>query len=308
LIEALLEKNRPYILKVAAAWHQPVEAFIPSTTLDELSIEIVPATLFKNESFRPAVIGDFNHYDPFNKVEMEQNEDGLWIAKVKSEQLEIRYQITGFAHSQPIHGSDGKPKADMDLPGIVTTLEVEEEGMARVLFDPSQFQTAENRAEVRFTPDAPVMIQGISKLYAAMQEQVDLVELHKENEDKVVELFEVYLNHIAEINKSFEHHNVEQAHRLAKARFTDYLQLDSRFIDQLLNDLDSNSELWHFAPRFVHDLFTKSTRMEAVSKSIWDNYRQHQFEEVQSETLYTLLNFHYDRGEDEEWYEAILNS
>jgi len=304
VIEALIRKNYPAILKVAGARHQPVKIFIPTTTLDELSLEVVPATVLTKPTFQPAVIGDFNHYDPFSKVKMDQNEDGLWAANVYSEQSEIRYQITDFAYSQPIHGSYGLLKVDTDLPGIVSILEPDEVGIARILFDPSQFPASERRATLRFSTDVSVTMQGVSKLYAAMQEQVDLVEAYKDNEDRVVELFNDYLDHIDLIKESFEHHIVEQAHRLAKARFSEYLQVDSEFIDQLLSDLDPNSELWLFNPRFVHDLFSYSSKMEPVSKSLWDIYRQHHFDEVQSEALYSLLNFHYDRGEDEEWYEA----
>ncbi|MGF1670209.1 MAG: hypothetical protein ACFCU6_07160, partial [Balneolaceae bacterium] len=304
LIEARFQKNEPAILKVAAAWHRPVEIFIPSTALNELSVEVVPSSILKNDPVRPALIGDFNHFDPFNRVEMELNADGLWTAVIETEKPIIRYQITGFAQTHLIHGTDGKLEVDLDLQGIVSSLEPDEDGIARILFDPAQFPTAERRADLRFSPDVPLMIRGVAKIYNSMREQAALVSLHRENDEDVVELFEEYLDHVEHIKESFNHHKVEQAYRLSKARFTDYLQLGSQFIDNLLRDVESNSELWLFDSRFVHDLFTNSSKMEPVSKDIWDIYRQHQFEEIQSEALYSLLNYHYDRGEDEEWHEA----
>lgn len=303
-IESKIQKNEPVILKIKAAWHHPVQIFIPSTSIDELSVKVIPPPVLKEASLNPAVIGDFNHFDPFDKVQMLMNEDGIWTAKIETDQPVIRYKITGFAHSQAIHGTYGKLVADPELSGIASALEPGADGIVTIVFDPEKFPTELWRTELQFSSDTPDMHRGVAKLFSAMQEQVDRLALYQALGYDVNELFEDYLNHIGQIKDTFDHSIVEQAHRLAKARFSDQISLDPQFIDQLLQDLDPHSQLWLFAPRFVHDLFSNSTKMESVSKNIWDIYRQHNYKEVQSEALYSLINFHYDRGEDEEWHEA----
>jgi len=303
-IEARLKKNHPVILRIVAAGHQPVDIFLPSTALNELTVDVIPSPLLKKSSVRPSVIGDFNNFDPFNKVEFELNENGLWTAEIDTEMSEIRYKVTGYAYSLPIHGTMGSIEADLDLQGLVSVLETDIDGKVMIEFDPTLFSAAERRAELRFTSDPPAMFRGIAKIYTAMQEQAQLAGLHHDNEELLTELFDEYLNHIEQIRDTFDQRHVEQAYRLAKARFANELHLHVEFIDQLLQDVESNSELWLLEPGFVHALFTKSSKMEPVSKSIWDIYRQHHYEEIQSEALYTLINFHYNRGEDEEWHEA----
>ncbi len=126
------------ILKLATAWHQPVEIFIPSIAMDELTVEVVPASILKKDLACPSVVGDFNHFDLFDKVDMERNEDGLWTAEVETDQPIIHYKIKGFAQSQLIHGTDGILEADLDHPGITSSLEPDEDGIARILFDPGE--------------------------------------------------------------------------------------------------------------------------------------------------------------------------
>lgn len=246
IAEGWFDKNNPVVLKISPAWHQPVEMFIPSYTMDQLSVEVIPAALHKKEEPRPSIIGDFDYFDSFSSVEMQINDNGLWVGTIETDQPKIRYQLSGFAHKGNNHGTMGDLQSDSSLSGIVSEMEHDGSGSVEIEFDPARFPSANQRAEISFNKDVPVVTRGIAKLYAAMKEQASLADLYKDDDERLATFFSDYLDHTARINDSFEHRSVDLAHRITKARFLKTIQQDDRWVDQLLNDLESASETWLF--------------------------------------------------------------
>jgi thiol-disulfide isomerase/thioredoxin len=304
ILHGWIEKGMPVVIEIIPAWHESLSMFIPSTSTDQIKIEVIPSPLIRKENLSPAIIGEFNLFDPFSKVDMELQDDGTWTGIIEYDQPTLKYQVSGFASNHYTHGSQGDLKADTVRSEIVSVITNEQSNEFLISFEPEKYDFGNRRAEIRFNEDVPLVIRGISKLSAIMYEQSKLIENIRNDQQLTGELFREYLSELEHIKNEFDHRDVEFAYRIAKARFNDFFQKDSRWIDQLLNDMDSNSELWLIHPQLVHKLFTNSSRMEPVSRNIWNIYQRQASEAIQTEALYSLLNFHYDRGEDEEWHEA----
>jgi hypothetical protein len=303
-VTGTFEKNRPVKMAIEPAWHQPMELFIPSYTMDQLQAEITPGAAIMKQEIRPALVGDFNDFDPFRAVDMEKGVDGSWTASVETQLRNFAYKIVGFSINRTMHGSEGLPEIGNDKSKIISVAANKGENIMEFKFNPDTFPDSPQRAEIRFDDAVPVFTRGTASLYAAMAEQITFTERYQQNDEALAESFTEYLEHIETIRDKHDHRDVELAHRIAQARFLDIMPQDDRWVDRLLNDLESSSELWLFHPEIVYELFTHSSRMEAVSQDLWNIYRQHRYGAIQSEALFSLLHFHYDRGEDEEWYEA----
>jgi len=309
VIEGYAEKGRPFIFRINSKGHLPLYLFIQSTFEDAISAEVRPAAILPMETITPKVIGNFNHYDRFSAVEMELQNYGSWTASLESETDTLRYLISGVFPGLAVHGTKGKKEASHfhthQEQGIESVITRDNSGPFTITFNPSEFANRDTGYSVSFNEYTPARTAAVAKAYAAMTEQERKLEMiRKARTDPDGSHFEPFISRLQTIAEMYDHDNAEIAARIAKARFIDLLNPGEDWADSLLNDVQPGSDLWLMHESVIGDLFYNSTRMESVSQNLWDIYRQNRSETIQGEALYNLLSFHYERGEDEEWYQA----
>jgi hypothetical protein len=309
IITADLEPGTPALVRIHAAFHRPVYLFLPSIVEEQITATIRPEPVFLMEGETPKILGNFNHYDDFSAVEMSLETNGTWTGSIESDLDSLTYLIDGMSLPERIHGTSGvlqaSPVHTAADPGIESLLHNDGSNRFEIQFEPDEFITEHHPPDIRFGDETPVMAAGIAKTYAAMIHQIDSVQVLQKQDETVTEShFNDYLAGLEQIASDYDHPNVELATHLAKANFSDYLQPDEDWVDQIMDDIPANSELWLMHYPVLSELYYHSTRMEDVSRNLWDIYRQHGHESVRGEALFNLLKFHYDRGEDEEWYQA----
>ncbi|MCC5906635.1 MAG: hypothetical protein JJU13_10530 [Balneolaceae bacterium] len=309
IITGQAKKGTPSLFRVHSAYHQIVYFFLPSYYEDTLSVTIHSEPVVLADEVTPRILGNFNHYDDFSAIEMVMDEDGTWSALIEADTDSLTYIIDGASRLGRVHGTDGQLRHSQVHtaidPGIESVIRNDGSNRFEIIFDPARFSNREQSPEIRFGKNTPVLAAGIAKSYASMIRQADTIQvLEKQGETVTISHFDTFLEELRQVTKHYDHPTVEQATRLAKANFSEYLNPDDEWIDKLMEDIVPNSEIWLMHYPVLSDLFYHSTRMEDVSRSLWDIYRQHGHESVRGEALYNLLKFHYERGEDEEWYQA----
>lgn len=292
------ERGKPLRIRVHTAWHRPLTLFIPPYHSDHFSVTVTPEPLYAAENPQPKVIGTFNQYDPFSAVLMELNSDGLWEAEITAESDTIRYLVDDFTHAFQIHGTDGEIRTSdhhvSNQQGLESKLMRDNSGPFHITLDPNAFQDRGTGHTLSFGEEVPVRAAGVAAIYAEMRRQLN----SEENR------FEAYSARLDSIAQQYDHDDVELAAEIARVPFISQLGLDEDWAEALLNRTAPGSDLWLLHREAIGELFSHSTRSEPVSQNIWDIYRQHPEDAIRGEALFNLLKFHYDRGEDEEWYQA----
>lgn len=301
-------KGKPVILRVHAAGYAPVYLFIPSYFEDELSVSVRPEALPLYDDPKPAVIGNFNRFDEFRAVEMER-EGEQWTARIETDLDTLRYLITGVSSlAIPDLSADRVIAADDHTRRQAGTESVairDHDEPFHISFDPSSWPSEPEEATVRFDENTPVRTAGIATVYMEMHRQTEHIRrLSEQGADISEEQFKPFAQRLDSLVTRFDSDEVRQAADIALSRFADIMQPDEDWADAVLDDIAPGSDLWLMHQSAVGDLFSYSTRMEDVSQSLWDIYRQNPSAVIQAEALYNLLKFHYERGEDEEWYQA----
>lgn len=308
-ITAILEKNTPYVAEIHSAWHKPLQLFLPSFSGDQIEVSIQPEPLAISRGTQPAVIGNFNHYDDFSSFPMIPGDDGMWHAVVEAEPDTLAYVIVGMSAVPHTHGTTGslRPigKHSSGMPGIESIMMNEGSNRFVITFDPSLFPAGEETPTIHFDKDTPVSFAGIATAYSAMVRQAEKVRnMIKRGESVSATHFDTFHRELQKIREAYPHPETDQAIWLAKANFSEYLNPKDESADRLIAEIPPNSELWLFYIPVLSELYDHSSRMEQVSRNLWDIYRQHNHRSVQGEALFNLLRFHYERGEDEEWHQA----
>lgn len=308
-IQAGIEKNEPFIAAIHSAWHKPVYLFLPSFAGDKISVTVQPETHAFNSDMTPVVLGNFNNFDDFRSVPMTQTEPGVWQAEIESELDTLTYFIEGIHGNMNVHGTAGNLSVTgihpYSAPGIKSVLLNDSSDRFVTGIDLSLFPSGRETPIIHFDEDTPLSFSGIASVYSAMMRQYVKIQLLTDSGYSVTtSMFDDFLIELQHIAERFPHPETENAAGLAKAAFSEFLHPDDEWIDSLIADIPSGSELWLLYTPVLSELYEHSSRMEEVSRSLWDIYRQHGHRSVQGEALFNLLRFHYERGEDEEWYQA----
>lgn len=180
-ITAQAEKNRPYLVRVNSAWHLPVYFFLQSYSDDSFTAEIRPQPVHLRTESTPAIIGNFNHYDRFSAIEMEQTDENNWQAEISFDADTLFYRVAGVHPLYSLHGTDGTLVADKNHgageTGIESKLVRQDTGSAfTISFDPEEFKSEPVKPSIIFGDDVPVADRGVASVYALSIRQAEQVE------------------------------------------------------------------------------------------------------------------------------------
>lgn len=303
IIESIIDKGAPVVVRISAAYHQPLYLFLPSFSGDRLTVQVRPEPFSIKENPWPHILGNFNHFDDFSSIPMQSGENGVWFAEIESQSDTLIYLIDGVADGLQIHGKSGEKRFnELHTPrqaGLESYLIRDHSEPFTIQFNPEEIRAQPMDPIIDFDNDTPVSIAGVAKTYAEMIRMED-VQSRSETEPD----FSRYFQKLEKLQTEYNHPEVDLAAKLARVRFADHLETDPEWADNVLQQIHAGSDLWLMYYPAITKLFNKSTGMEVVSRNLWDLYRQQNHPSVQGEALYSLLKFHYQRGEDEEWYQA----
>lgn len=301
--------DRPHIFRIVSSWHKPFYFFLPSYSDDTFTAVIRPEPIRIKQNPAPAVTGSFNHFDRFSAVQMKKREDGIWEKEIEFESDTLIYRITG-AHSQlEIHGTDGdlqiaERHSGLDS-GVESKLVRSNSEPFIVRFEPGRFAADQSAPGISFGDDVPLYDRAVAAIYSETIRQLNQTEQVIEQGGKpVAEDFELFLDRIQQLAETHNHPDAPLVADLAAAVFAEFLEPEPEWADRVLGAVPPASDLWLLYYPVITELFAVSGQSERVSQYIWDIYRQNRFDAVQGEALFNLLKFHYDRNEDEEWYQA----
>ncbi|TVR14892.1 MAG: hypothetical protein EA391_11880 [Balneolaceae bacterium] len=302
-IKAVLDKGEPIVARVSAPHHKPLYLFIPAFGGDSLSAVIQPEPYLIREQPEPFILGNFNQFDDFNAISMQQEEDGRWIAHIDFPGDTLIYMINGFADHFQVHGTEGEfhfsALHTARQSGFESVMVRDDSDPFKVLFDPSDYQIPPFNPVIKFDKNTPISVAGVAKIYSEMIRMEDITAA-----SGVSPNYSEFSQNVETILSEYDHPDVGLAAKLAKARFIEELGKDPEWADNVLQQVQPGSDLWKMHYPSITKLFNASTAMEEVSLRLWNLYRQQNHPALQGEALYSLLKFHYQRGEDEEWYQA----
>ncbi len=308
LASTTLEKGLPYTLQITAAWKTPLYLFITSHSEDTLRAVVQPESVGLPDELSPKIFGSFNNFDLFRAQEMEPISSSEFQAKIPVQADTLDYMIEPNPGFLNIHGTDGQLRFSLikssNTQGIETRI-ITSDSIKTITFNAEKFRAEASDHVISFDDDAPSGIAGPAKIYAEMMRSARQIQHHSARDEPLPDtFFDEYKNRTDLIVENYPVTATEQAAALALANFSSYTNPDEEWIDAIMGDIASNSDLWLMHYPVLSEMFLHSTREEAVSQHVWNVYRQHQHKNVRGEALYNLLKFHYERGEDEEWYQA----
>jgi thiol-disulfide isomerase/thioredoxin len=112
------------------------------------------------------IIGDFNEFKFGDAQQMDRQPDGTYVAEFETNAPVFMYQLLGFAGGHSVNGTQSVDFV-YDGGGDYRSVITPENGVARIVFDPSKLPHSDAVAEVRFK-DANSMVARVSEVLAAM--------------------------------------------------------------------------------------------------------------------------------------------
>lgn len=307
-----LRGDGPHIVRVDAPGHRPFFVFLlaPAEGL-RLSARLgAPARL---TAPRPAVVGDFGT----EEVDMEEREDGRWVAEIETDRERFRYGIAGFTAMTRMPGEEGRSVVRegprQHQAGFLREVARKRgEGPVRITFDPAAVPEP-GRGDLSLGGGEDPALEGVARVFHVMTSEV-LSSFEGEEDHHAVGEGGPYDHDLSGFRRYLERLEAEYGSRrviraaaLADAFFgttSPYDELSQDDAEAILESVPGTSPLWLFWGRLLGDIAGRADAGPHLDR-LEEAAAAHPARTIRAEAWFALVQHHHEEGNEDRWHAAF---